>query len=267
MSTITMQLHATVYEEPLAGENRPPIVILHGLFGSNRNWHPIARTLSKNRPVYSLDLRNHGKSPHSDVMDYYHMTDDVLNYIQSEIPSKSVDIIAHSMGGKVAMWLALSYPEIVRKLVVVDIAPIAYQHDFSMVLEAFNSVPLESIQSRKEADQYLAKTIDELELRQFLLQNLQYKKGTYRWRLNLQAVTHSISSITGFPETKNMTPFAGRVLFVGGGHSDYLSKVNQKLTREVFPGASFSLIKSAGHWLHSEQPELFLALIEPYFSS
>ncbi|MCK5649274.1 MAG: alpha/beta fold hydrolase [Gammaproteobacteria bacterium] len=244
------------------------MLILHGLFGSNRNWHPIARSLSDKHVVYSLDLRNHGKSPHSAIMDYPHMAEDVLAFIKHEITPKQtgpVNIIAHSMGGKAAMWLALSQPEMVHKLVVVDIAPVAYEHDFSDVLNAFQSLPLESIQSRHDADHYLAEMIEQSSLRQFLLQNLQFKNAKYSWRLNLDAIIHSMSDITGFPDTKNIEPFPGRVLFIGGGQSDYLNKVNQKLTRELFPGASFSMIKSAGHWLHAEQPELFKALVEPYF--
>lgn len=277
-----MQLYATIYKpsvtkeavETSSKEEQTPLIILHGLFGSNRNWHPIARALSDNRTVYSLDLRNHGKSPHSDIIDYPHMAEDVMSFIQSSIrseinqePTKSVDIIAHSMGGKVAMWLALSYPEMVRKLVVVDIAPVPYKHDFFDVLNAFQSVPLESIQSRQEADQFLAQTIEQEGLRQFLLQNLQFKEKKYSWRLNLQGIIHSIANITGFPDTKKSEPFSKRVLFIGGGQSDYLSRENQILTRKLFPKATFSMIKPAGHWLHSEQPELFKAMVTPYLST
>jgi len=259
-----MHLHATQYGEPL-NSSGSPIIILHGLFGSNRNWHPIARALSEKHRVYSLDLRNHGKSPHADIMDYPHMAEDVLRFIEQEFKFlQPVKIIAHSMGGKTAMWLALSRPEVVQKLVVVDIAPVSYDHDFSEVLKAFQSVPLVAIKSRQDADHYLAQTITESSLRQFLLQNLQFRDGRYRWRLNLDAIIHSMSEITGFPDTKGIEPFNKRVLFIGGGQSDYLSKDNQKLTKQLFPLASFSTIKSAGHWLHAEQAELFISLIEPY---
>ena len=273
-----MQLHATRYNAPavsdflsnkLSGKQSTPIVILHGLFGSNRNWHPIARSLSDKHTVYALDLRNHGQSPHSDIMDYPHMADDVLAFINNEIrPEQTgpVNIIAHSMGGKVAMWLALTSPEIVKKLVVVDVAPITYEHDFSDVLQAFQSIPLESISSRQDAEHYLAQTIKQSSLRQFLLQNLLFKEGEYCWRLNLEAISRSIATITGFPDSKDIEPFPRRVLFIGGGESDYLNKANQKQTRELFPRASFSTIKAAGHWLHAEQPDLFKALAAPYLS-
>lgn len=267
-----MQLYASKYsslaanDKPAEPINNIPILILHGLFGSNRNWHPIARSLSEKHIVYTLDLRNHGKSPHSDMMDYPQMAGDVLEFINKNNIER-VNIIAHSMGGKVAMWLALSQPERVHKLVVVDIAPVTYQHDFADVLAAFQSVPLASITSRQQADNYLAQTISQSSLRQFLLQNLQFKEGHYRWRLNLQAISRCISHITGFPDVSNIQPFPERVLFIGGGQSDYLNKSNQQLTRKLFPKASFSIIKPAGHWLHAEQPELFLALVEPYLSS
>ena len=257
-----MQLYAGKYEA--STDNNIPILILHGLFGSSRNWHPIARSLSKTHTVYTLDLRNHGKSPHSDIMDYPHMAEDVLEFMDQNSLQR-VNIIAHSMGGKAAMWLALSHPERVHKLVVVDIAPVAYQHDFADVLAAFQTVPLATIRSRQEADKYLAEYISQSSLRQFLLQNLQFKEGRYSWRLNLQAISRSISQITGFPDVSNITPFPERVLFIGGGQSDYLNRNNQQLTRKLFPKASFSTIKPAGHWLHAEQPKLFLALVNPYF--
>ena len=265
-----MQLHANRYGKASVSEARTPIIILHGLFGSNRNWHPIAKSLSDEHIVYSLDLRNHGQSPHANVMDYPHMAEDVLTFIQHKLEhtkENSVNIIAHSMGGKVAMWLALSHPEIVKKLVVVDIAPVTYEHDFSDVLNGFQSIPLHRIKSRQDADGYLSELIHDSSLRQFLLQNLKFKEGKYYWRLNLEAITQSISTLTAFPETTDIEPFKKRVVFVGGGQSEYLNKVTQKQTRVLFPSASFSMIKSAGHWLHAEQPELFKALILPYFNS
>ncbi|MCU7938797.1 MAG: alpha/beta fold hydrolase [gamma proteobacterium symbiont of Bathyaustriella thionipta] len=263
-----MYLHATQYGQASASEISTPTIILHGLFGSYRNWHPIARALSDKHLVYSLDLRNHGQSPHAEVMDYPHMAEDVLKFIQDKLEqTPSVNIIAHSMGGKVAMWLALTHPEVVKKLVVVDIAPVSYAHDFSDVLNGFKSIPLHLIKSRQDADGYLSQIIDDSSLRQFLLQNLQFKAGKYRWRLNLEVIAQSISTLTDFPQTINIEPFRKRVIFVGGGQSGYLSKVNQKQTKALFPSASFSMIKSAGHWLHAEQPELFKALIQPYLYS
>jgi len=262
-----MQLHATKYNSAQSLEQSPPIIILHGLFGSSRNWHPVAQALSAKYAVYTLDLRNHGKSPHDDIMDYPHMAEDVLAFLEHEFdntPITPVTMIAHSMGGKAAMWLALNRPEWVQKLVVVDIAPVNYEHDFSDVLEALQAVPLDSIKSRQEAEQYLSQHISQSSLRQFLLQNLQSRAGKYHWRLNLEAISQAISKITGFPDTSNIEPFSKRVLFVGGGQSDYLSKENQQVTRQLFPLASFSMIKTAGHWLHSEQPEIFKALIIPY---
>ena len=263
-----MKLNAQQY-----GESRnvlqAPIIILHGLFGSYRNWTPIAKSLSEKRLVYALDLRNHGQSPHSERMDYPSMARDLVEFIEQTIAANEyhcVDIIAHSMGGKAALWLALIRPDLINKLIIVDIAPIVYQHEFDEVLQGFDAVPLEMIKSRREADNWLSHSIKDAALRQFLLQNLQLKDGQYQWRLNLDAISHAIPLIIGFPETYHLEPYHKRVLFVAGGLSDYLSKENQQLTRQLFPQASFSMIKSAGHWLHAEQPELFLALIEPYIN-
>ncbi|MCU7837060.1 MAG: alpha/beta fold hydrolase [gamma proteobacterium symbiont of Taylorina sp.] len=288
-----MELNATQYGD-IKNNNQPAILILHGLFGSHRNWHPIAKKLSEKHRVYALDLRNHGQSPHTERMDYPLMAQDVIDFIALYSLS-CVNIIAHSMGGKSALWLALKRPELIEKLIIVDIAPVSYSHEFDAVLQGFKSIPLLSninspaalfadkyvckttedkfigqvfspVQSRKEADEILSKSIKQASLRQFLLQNLQYKKGRFQWRLNLEAISRSIPLITGFPDTAEIAPYSKRVLFIGGGQSDYLNKANQKLTRQLFPLASFSMIKSAGHWLHSEQPEIFMALIEPYLS-
>ncbi len=262
-----MRLAVTRYGAIQTGHSLP-VIILHGLFGSSRNWHPVAQSLakgSKSSPVYALDLRNHGKSPHSSIMNYPAMAQDIVEFMAAEHIGKA-RLIAHSMGGKVAMWLALTEPERVSKLVVVDIAPVAYEHDFSGVLEALKSVPIEHIGSRKEADHYLARYLAQQSLRQFLLQNLQLKDGHYQWRLNLDAITHSIADITGFPDTRNIQAYAKRVLFIGGDQSDYLNRENQQKTRQLFPMATFSMIKNAGHWLHSEQPKIFMALINPYLN-
>ncbi|MCK5697293.1 MAG: alpha/beta fold hydrolase [Gammaproteobacteria bacterium] len=261
-----MLLYAKHYGDIAKPHTSNAIIILHGLFGNYRNWQPIARSLATHYPVYSLDLRNHGQSTHDGVMDYPTMAEDVLRFIQDK-KLNSVTIIAHSMGGKVAMTLALAHPQVVNKLVVVDIAPISYQHDFSEVLNAFQAVPLNKIQSRQEADRYLSTIISDKNLRQFLLQNLKQQDGQYYWRLNLEAIRQSIETIIAFPNTSHYPPFKKRVLFIGGGQSDYLSKENQQKAKILFPRASFSIIKSAGHWLHTEQAELFKVLIQPYLKS
>jgi pimeloyl-ACP methyl ester carboxylesterase len=260
-----MKLYARHYKpassDELQGDN--PIVIIHGLFGSHRNWHPVADVLAKQFPVYSLDLRNHGQSPHDDDMSYPAMAQDVAEFINQE-GLQSANLIAHSMGGKVAMWLALTQPELIHKLVIVDIAPVSYEHDFAEVLAAFDAVPLAQLSTRREADEWMAQHLQQFELRQFLLQNLQRRDGRFHWRLNLNTIKQTMQAITSFPDTRELKSFDKRVLFVGGGQSDYLSRERQQQTRQLFPMASFSMIKNAGHWLHAEQPELFLALIEHY---
>jgi len=256
-----MNLHFKQY-----GESGSPIIILHGLFGSGRNWQSIASFLAKEHTVYAIDLRNHGNSPHTDDMDYQHMADDVLKFLDGNNLS-SVNVIGHSMGGKTAMWMALTQPERVNSLVVVDIAPIAYQHNFDDVLGALRSVPLDIINSRQDAEQYLAKDIEEEGLRQFLLQNLHVNRQTWKWRINLDGINHSMPAITGFPETEQLLPYKKRSLFIAGSKSDYITKENGSKVKQLFPSARTMTVKEAGHWPHAEKPAVFKALIKPFFST
>jgi len=256
-----MNLHFKQY-----GESGSPIIILHGLFGSGRNWQSIATFLAKQHVVYAIDLRNHGNSPHCDDMNYQQMVDDVLKFLDLN-GLQSVNVIGHSMGGKTAMWMALTNPQRVNSLVVVDIAPIAYQHSFDDVLGALRSVPLQEISSRQDADEYLAKDIEEEGLRQFLLQNLQVSSQNWQWRINLDGINQSISAITGFPETGQLDPFKKRSLFIAGANSDYLSKENGAKVKQLFPSSRTMTVKEAGHWPHAEKPAVFKALIKPFFST
>jgi pimeloyl-ACP methyl ester carboxylesterase len=277
-----MKLYATQYAPPIKLAQTPPdkcdqqhpIIILHGLFGSSRNWHPIAKILAEKRIVYCLDLPNHGQSPSCEQMTYQSMAQAVLDFIKTlDQQCTSVDIIGHSMGGKVAMCLALLHSEIIHKLIVVDIAPVQYEHDFSHILEALSAIPLDKIHSRAEADTVLATYLEERNLRQFLLQNLylsQNKEGQiallkqrrYQWRLNLDAIATSMLDVIAFPKLENSPSFAKRVLFVGGEYSDYLNKNNRDKTKQLFPKAIFTTLKKAGHWLHAEQPEHFVSLVQ-----
>ncbi len=279
-----MKLYATQYTPPIKLAQTPsakcdqqrPIIILHGLFGSSRNWHPIAKLLAEKRIVYCLDLPNHGQSPSCQHMTYPSMAQAVFDFIKNLDPQcASVDIIGHSMGGKVAMCLALLHSEIIHKLIVVDIAPVQYEHDFSHILEGLSAIPLDKIRSRTEADTILATYLEERSLRQFLLQNLYLgqNKGAqiahsklrrYQWRLNLEAIATSMADIIAFPELENSSLFAKKVFFIGGEYSDYLNKNNRDKTKQLFPKALFSTLKKAGHWLHAEQPEHFVSLLQYY---
>lgn len=249
--------------QKIGGELRPSLLILHGLFGSGRNWNSLAKKLSEQFCVYVLDLRNHGDSPHSDKMDYPHMAADVAAFMDRE-GLKRATVIGHSMGGKVAMWLALTQPEKVGKLIAVDIAPVHYNHGFSGILKGLKSIPLDAITSRKEADFYLENSVSEVSLRQFLLQNLKANNGQWCWRINLDVIERSISEILAFPPVDEIIPFTKQTLFIGGGLSDYILPEYLPTIEQCFPKAKVETIFDAGHWLHAEQPVKFLEIVNRF---
>lgn len=259
MNAFTQQLHSLQQ-----GNSGEPIVILHGLFGNSRNWLGVAKFLSKEHCVYSLDLRNHGESFHNQQMNYEIMAEDVLNFLQHKGLS-STHLIGHSMGGKTAMWLSLNHPDKIKSLVVVDIAPIAYQHSFMQILNGLDGIPLHKINSRQEADEHLKAFVDEQSLRQFLLQNLQFKDEKWTWRINLPALRESIGNIVGFPELNDIKPLRQKSLFIAGQDSDYLSPEGQQLAKQYFPHSRTIRIKQAGHWPHAEQPIIFKGVLKSFY--
>ncbi len=247
------------YEE-LGKDNPVPLIILHGFFASSRNWRKIAERLSSTYHVYVLDMRNHGLSPHHAIMDYPSMTADVLRFMDVH-KLVTAHILGHSMGGKIAMWLALNHPERMKKLLVVDIAPKSYTHNFDKTIRALIDLPLVSIQHRKQAEQMLAKDIPEPSYRQFLLQNLVLKAGSYHWRIDLAIFLRMAPNIVAFPEIQDLSPYSDQTLFVAGANSSYLA---QKDTLHLFPNALFETIADAGHWLHVQQPEIFTEVVENF---
>ncbi|PCI70269.1 MAG: alpha/beta hydrolase [Piscirickettsiaceae bacterium] len=245
---------------------KPPLVILHGLFGSGRNWQGIAKQLSDRFTVYALDLRNHGLSAHADDMDYPLMAADVVEFLDSHDLAEAT-FLGHSMGGKVMMSFASSHPHRVKKLVIVDIAPVAYQHNFDDILQALNGVPLAEVSSRKQADAYLAKTIGVLSLRQFLLQNLTpVSSGGYQWRVNLKSIENNMDAIMGFPTENLKTTFAKPTLFINGGKSTYLSSKYQPAALALFPNGTFQTVANAGHWPHIESPTEFMVYLNKFLN-
>jgi len=246
-------------------DSSPPLLIMHGLFGSGRNWNGLARKFAEQFCVYTLDLRNHGGSPHSSEMDYPNMALDVAAFMDKMGLDKAT-ILAHSMGGKAAMWLALTQPEKVERLVAVDIAPVHYDHSFSGIIQGLKSIPLESVGSRKEADNYLSKVLTEVGLRQFLLQNLNIQNGQRSWRVNLEVIEQSIDKILAFPDTDEARAYLKPVLFVGGGQSDYILPEHLPVIEALFPQAKIETIFNAGHWLHAEQPVKFVEIVMRFLS-
>jgi pimeloyl-ACP methyl ester carboxylesterase len=246
-----------MFFEEFGNSNNPPLIILHGFFASSRNWRTVAEKLAMQFHVYVLDLRNHGASFHHPVMDYPTMAADLLAFIKQQ-GLATVSLLGHSMGGKVAMWFALNHPDSVHKLMVVDIAPVSYTHCFNAIIGALQALPLAQISNRKQADDFLATAIPELSYRQFLLQNLVLVNGAYCWRVDLDIFYHAAPAIIGFPDTEVIAPFIGKALFIAGEQSNYV-KAEDMLP--LFPIATLSVIAGAGHWLHVQQPEVFISRV------
>ncbi len=244
--------------EELGSPDDAPLIILHGFFASSRNWRQIADKLAASFHVYVLDMRNHGTSPHHPIMDYPSMAADLLLFMENR-GLKSASLLGHSMGGKVAMWFALNHPERMDKLIVADIAPVSYKHCFNNLIQALKSLPLHEISNRKQAEQFLASAIPDLSYRQFLLQNLVLKDGAYCWRIDLDIFYRMAPNIIAFPDVEQLTPFTGKTLFLAGEDSGY---VKAEDVSGLFPNASLNVIANAGHWLHVQQPGVFIEQVE-----
>jgi esterase len=242
------------------GDSGPPVLILHGLLGSARNWSTLARQIGATHRVFALDLRNHGASPWADRMTYDQMVDDARAFMRRQnLPAAAV--IGHSMGGKVAMRLALTHGEQIERLVVVDVAPVAYQRNFNAYVEAMRALDLSEISRRSEADALLAEQIDDSAVRGFLLQNLVSAEDGPAWRVPLLALADNMPELVGFPESRDAEPYAGPTLFVTGGRSDYVRPEHHTEILRLFPNAQFVTIADAGHWVHAEAPQKFLEVV------
>lgn len=242
------------------GDGRP-LVILHGLFGSADNWISIARELDQRFILYLVDQRNHGDSPHSEVWDYDVMVKDLKELLDQEGLNK-VYLMGHSMGGKTAMNFALSHPERVEKLIVVDIAPRHYPVYHQEILDGLNSLQLHELSSRKEADEELAKKIQDPGIRQFLLKSLGRDDSGFTWKINLPVITQNIENI-GIKLEKGYS-FKGPTLFLAGANSDYIRREDMPGILDLFPDYEFESIANAGHWLHAEQPRAVVEAIRRF---
>jgi len=233
----------------------PPLLIVHGLYGSARNWGVIARRLSDERQVISVDMRNHGSSPWFDSNGYEDMADDLAKVIASN--GGTADVIGHSMGGKSAMVLALLHPEMVRKLIVADIAPVGYTHTQAHFIAAMKFLDLSALTSRTEADEKLSALVEDKGVRAFLLQSLDLKSEPKQWRLNLDVLERDMDKIIGFPQVSGQFP--GPTLFLSGAESDYVEPDHRPLIKSLFPASHFAKLPGAGHWLHADKPREFEA--------
>lgn len=251
-----MQLHFQCHGDGV------PLIILHGLLGSLDNWQTISRKLGERYRVCALDLRNHGRSPHSDVFDYRAMGDDVLEFMASQ-GMQSAHLLGHSMGGKAAMHFALWHPERVEKLIVVDIAPRGYAPSHVPIFEALLSLDLAAFRERGEIDAALAPRIPQMAVRQFLLKNVgRDEQGAFRWKPNLQALYQNYDGIRAAIETSGH--FQGPALFIRGGKSNYVNDEDREMIGQLFPKATVATIPETGHWVQAEAPGKFTEMVAEF---
>ncbi len=241
-----------------------PIIILHGLFGTLDNWQTIAKKLAEHYSVYIIDLRNHGRSPHEDIFNYEVMADDLQAFMESQWIYEA-HIIGHSMGGKTAMQFALTYPDLVNQLVVVDIAPKAYEGGHQTIFEALLSLDVSTITSRKQAAAALESKIPDFGVRQFLLKNLTNdKKGGYKWKMNLPVIHQNYGQILEAIESEET--FDNPTLFIRGGASDYIQDEDLTQIKTFFPTAKLETVANAGHWVHAVAPKELLNLVTNFLT-
>lgn len=255
----------------ITGEGAP-LILLHGLFGSLENLGGIARRLQDEWQVHALDERNHGSSPHTDTMDYPSMAEDVIAYMDAQGIDKAC-LLGHSMGGKVAMQVALKAPERVEKVIVADIAPVNYKPRHDAILEGLTSTDLAAVKSRQDAEKHLAEFVDTPSIRQFLLKNLvrvpreeQTSGGpVFRWRMNLPVINSLYANLARAPEGDG--PFNGPVLFIKGADSAYIQEKHREQIQRLFPEAELRIIRDTGHWLHVDKADTFIALCRRFLKS
>lgn len=237
-----------------------PLVVLHGLFGSGKNWQSHARQFANHFQVFNVDLRNHGESFHADEMNYSVMAADVVQLLH-RLELSNCYILGHSMGGKVAMTLAMRNPDLVAAMIVADIAPVTYFHHYDDLINPILALRLEQCESRAHADQLLRQNIPEDQLRAFLLQNLVREAGRWRWRVNWQVIQRDMEWLTGFVDAPDNWLVEVSTLFLRGANSDYIGAAEIDVIGQHFTNPTIKTIADAGHWLHAEKPDSFGKLV------
>lgn len=252
----------------LAGpENALPLIVMHGLLGSSRNWQAHGKALARWRPVYVLDLRNHGASPWTERMDYPAMAADVLAFADG-FELERFQLLGHSMGGKVATAVALEAPERVERAVIADIAPVPYPHHFEELIDAMSSLDLESIDRRAAGDAALERVVESAAIRQFLVQNLDFDAdGRAFWKPNLEVLEKAVPTLTGWPECYSGEVYEGPALSIRGGSSPYVTESGEAAFRRIMPAVAFETLDGAGHWLHADAPRAFLEAVLDFIES
>ena len=238
----------------------PPLLILHGLFGSSGNWRGVALRLASTHTVHSVDLRNHGASPWADAMGYAEMADDVLQ-VCDRLRLKSPAVMGHSMGGKVAMAMALRHPQRVGRLIVVDIAPVSYADTLTPFAEAMRGADVMAAASRAEVRRRLEQKAPDPEVVPFLMQNLVARNDHFDWRLNLVGIGQAMPQLCAFPSALLGLRFDGPVTVIAGQDSDYVVGHDRAAFEPMFSRVEFEVIENAGHWVHADQPGAFLASV------
>ena len=239
--------------------NKTPLLIVHGLYGSARNWGVISKRLSDEREVFAIDQRNHGDSRWSETQSYFDMAGDLQEFLKH---FGSMAVLGHSMGGKAAMVLSILESNLVEKLIIADIAPVSYSHDNTQYIRAMQKVQLDRLATRSDAIMQLAESVQEPELRSFFAQSIDLKNK--RWKLNLDVLEREMEKIISFPQLPGQYEKAS--LFLSGALSNYLQITHRPSIKKLFPKAKFAKIPNAGHWLHAEKPREFEAAVRTFLS-
>jgi esterase len=262
------QLAPKSLHRSVVGISGPRVVFLHGLFGQGRNWTAVAKALSPVARVMLVDLPNHGRSPWTDHFSYPEMAGQLADLLQTEGAGEAYAVVGHSMGGKVAMTLALRHPELVERLAVVDVSPVPTSEisHFGRYVQGMRSIDLAALTDRAQADALLAPYVPDPRIRSFLLQNL--RRGTrpgegWRWQMNLQLLGSQLAQMGDWPELE-ASPYRGPVLWLAGASSDYVRPEYAPVMRSLFPRVQLVTIKGAGHWLHTDQPAVFLSVLRRF---
>jgi len=253
-----MKLHHQI----MGSRTEHPLVILHGLFGSSDNWRGLAKQLSQSTQVITVDLRNHGQSPHSNELNYQLMADDLAELLD-DLELKEIDLIGHSVGGKVSMAFSYYHSERLRKLLVVDVAPREYQGEHEDIFKTLLALDLENATTRRELDDELAISLPNKAIRQFLLMNIIADKSGLRWRINLESLADNYPFLLYAvcdDEIIN-TP----TLFIRGGRSHYIKQSDDALIQRVFTNSDIVTIEQAGHWVHADAPNEFMQITTEFF--